>query len=232
MLVRPWEIVYLLRHARFTMTDLLNISTYVGRFLRGALILAPLYALYQVSNHMPILTPHTLPVIFIDRWTPFLPWTGWVYVIIGYTVLLLVLVRDPCTYSRALRACAISFTINSCFWFLYPTVMERPPLPDASFANFAYRMTVMVDTPANCFPSGHLTFPLIACWAFVQDRPSLKWVVWPLFGICSISVLTTKQHYFVDIPAGVAVSLFSLFLVYRTILGSRPDTTRQVAFQK
>lgn len=214
------------------MTDLLNTSTYSGRFFRGALILVPLYALYQVSNHMPILTPRALPTIFIDQWTPFLPWTGWVYVIIGYTVFLLVLVRDPCTYCRALRACAIGFIINNCFWFLYPTVIERPPLPDASFANFAYRMIVLFDTPANCFPSGHLTFPLIACWALARDRPALKWVVWPLFSICSLSVLTTKQHYFVDIPAGVAISLFSLFLACRTTLSSRLDTTRQVAFQK
>ncbi|HEV7683497.1 MAG TPA: phosphatase PAP2 family protein [Pyrinomonadaceae bacterium] len=181
---------------------------------------------------MPIRTARTLPTIFIDHWMPFLPWTGWFYVLVGYTVFLLALVRDSRIYNQALRACAICFTINSCFWFFYPTVMQRPPMPDASFANFAYRLMATLDTPMNCFPSGHLAFPLIACWAFASDRPALRWIVWTFFSICSISVLTTKQHYFVDIPAGVAISMFSIFLAYRMTLNRQSDTAAKAVLQK
>jgi hypothetical protein len=146
---------------------------------------------------------------------PFLPWTAWAYVVMANGVLLLILVRDSNIYCRAVLACAISFIINSCFWFLYPTIIERPSVPPASFANFAYHMTILMDTPANCLPSGHFTVPMIACWALVRDRPAIRWIAWPLFIACSITVLTTKQHYFVDVPAGIVVGLFSLYLARR-----------------
>jgi hypothetical protein len=195
-----------------------NVSTYPRRFAYAASVLIPLYTLYQVANHRPIFHPRMLPTIFIDRWMPFWPETCWIYIGMVFSVFLLLLVRNPHTYFHAVWACGAGFIINLFFWFLLPTTIDRPTLPPASQANLAYRLVVLTDSATNCFPSGHITIPLIVSWAFVRDRrPATRRIVWPLFALGSISVLTTKQHYFVDIPGGLAVGLLALWIVDRAM---------------
>ena len=36
-----------------------------------------------------------------------------------------------------------------------------------------YRWLIGIDTPANCFPSGHITAPAIGCWYLGRQR--LRW---------------------------------------------------------
>jgi membrane-associated phospholipid phosphatase len=182
------------------------------RFACGAGVVIPLYAIYQLANRVHVFEPRFLPQTSIDQAVPFLPWTAVPYIMMTSLVFLWIFVRDPRHFWRSLLACVIGFGINILIWSFYPTVIARPPLPAPSLASLAYRTMVLTDTPANCLPSGHITMPLLACYAFVRERPRAGWVIWPIFLLFSVTLLTTKQHYLIDVPAGALTATIGLVL--------------------
>ena len=59
--------------------------------------------------------------------------------------------------------------------------------------------------------------PALAVWAFLADRPRQRVWVWTLFCLFTLSLLTTKQHYAIDVGGGaltaaVGLKVASLFL--------------------
>lgn len=198
----------------------IRINTYSGRFVVGAAVMAPLYALYQVTNHLHLREPIYLTPGFIDRAMPFWPWTAWPYVMVTIAVYLMLWVYDATTFRKALAAIAISFGINIVIWALVPTVIVRPEPPPLSFATLAYRLMILEDSPANCFPSGHVSMPALAVWAFLAGRPRHRVWMWTVFFVCTISLLTTKQHYLIDIVGGAVTAAVGLAIAGRLVRGA------------
>jgi protein-tyrosine phosphatase len=98
-------------------------------------------------------------------------------------------------------------------FLLFPLhfTFERPPTDGVFGAMFDALMGF--DQPYNQAPSLHIAL-LVIIWArFALDLPQAwYWVVhgWSL--LIGISVLTTFQHHFVDIPTGALVGLLCLWL--------------------
>ena len=143
----------------------------------------------------------------MPAWVPFVPVLTVPYAlqVVG-SFLLVFAVRD-----RELRmACWKSYfavmTIITIFWWLYPTVMHRPPTP-TEWWNWPFRVMVAVDLPVNILPAGHIPMPVLICWAFVHDRPRwLRWLV-PAELLGAIAIVVTWQHRPVDVAIGVALTV-------------------------
>jgi membrane-associated phospholipid phosphatase len=188
----------------------IRIDTFSGRFLVAAGVMVPLYALYQVTNHIHLREPIYLTAGLIDRAMPFWPWTAYPYLFVTSAVYLMLWVRDPRHFRQGLTAIAIAFSINVVIWALVPTVIIRPEPPPFSLATLAYRIMILEDSPANCFPSGHVSMPALAVWAFLADRPRHRVWMWIAFCLCTVSLLTTKQHYAIDIAGGALTAVVGL----------------------
>lgn len=69
------------------------------------------------------------------------------------------------------------------------------------------------DKPFNQAPSLHIV-PLMILWDFYRRHvpSSYRWIIdlWSL--LIGVSVLTTWQHHFIDIPTGIWVGAFCLWL--------------------
>jgi membrane-associated phospholipid phosphatase len=135
------------------------------------------------------------------------PWTSFLY--IGYQLTNRYQLFP--VYTLPASALTVAVLINYSIFLVFPTVLERPPLPTGdSLADELYRWLIGIDTPANCFPSGHITAPAIGCWFLARQR--LRW--WPAitvaYAVLAISVLTTKQHYAIDIAGGAATAAIGI----------------------
>ncbi len=167
----------------------------------------------------------------VDQAMPFIGWTVWIYAS-EYVMLPLafLLIRDG-NNAKSL-ACALSsaIIISSLVFFWFPTVMIRPKLLGADIHEQAMKLLHWVDPPTNCFPSLHVSMMILL--AIYLSKESKNWglLSWILALLVSVSTLTTKQHYFVDVLGGILVAWASVQLTSRLMryLHAKRGTTVQV----
>jgi membrane-associated phospholipid phosphatase len=161
-------------------------------------------AFYYLLNSYPLFEPRDLPLTFIDQAIPFLLWTTWPYILLllGNFVLPF-LIHNRKHFIEMMMAFAIAVSINIIFWAFWPTTFPRPESPGGDgWTEQLYLLLISVDSPLNCFPSGHITVPTIQVWALTRGHGKTRWWLWPLLVLLGFSILSTKQHYFWDMLGG------------------------------
>src|SRR5262245_54024379 len=89
-----------------------------------------------------------------------------------------------------------------------PAVMHRPPLDHLQGPSIsALRMVYAMDPPANLFPSFHAALATVVLLVPLRSRRLRVAVALWMIGIC-VSCALTKQHYVLDVVAGVLVGVF------------------------
>jgi membrane-associated phospholipid phosphatase len=181
------------------------------------LLLGPLFFLsYGLANHAAAARAN-VPSFFYawESHIPFLPWTILPYwsidLLYGFSFLCCRTPRE--TDRHALRLLSAQLIAVACFLaFPLRFAFVRPPsegLFGALFASLA-----AFDLPYNQAPSLHIAL-LVLIWVQFARLPS-GWLVklfihgWAL--LIGLSVLTTWQHHFIDIPTGAMLGLFCLWL--------------------
>lgn len=162
-------------------------------------------AVYVALNRFHLTPPRLLPLTFVDRALPFWPWTSGPYLVLLFSdiALPLLLIERP-LFRRVVTAMLLSMAINVVVWALMPTVYPRPSAPAATVPGAGlYNALMGLDTPANCFPSAHISLPTVTCWGLARQFPRAAKAVWLCFAVLSVSILTTKQHYAVDLLGGL-----------------------------
>ena len=171
--------------------------------------------LYLWLNHRPPRPSSELPLLWLDRATPFLPWTVWPYlVLLASEVVFPLLLRERESFRRLVRAWALAMAVAFATYAFFPTHYPRPPAPDdPSVTSFACRALFAFDQPECCLPSGHVLVPLLGAWSLARER---GWL-WPTSFVVLLlpSVLTTKQHYLLDV-LGALVLATAAWLASRT----------------
>jgi membrane-associated phospholipid phosphatase len=89
---------------------------------------------------------------------------------------------------------------------VWPTTYPREIFPLTENMNsvvyYGFSVLRYVDTPASCFPSLHVGAVFLASFIFLNEsrKKFIIFLAWA--ALISISTLTTKQHYAVDVIAG------------------------------
>lgn len=183
---------------------------------RNLLIVLPwtsfLYIGYQLTNRYQWTQQHRLPLLPFEADIPFLPWTVIPYFLLIGGMYLPVLIESRPRLMEAMTALTITVLINYTIFILYPTAYDRPPVPSGdSPGEVLYRWLISIDTPANCFPSGHISVPALGCWYLTHQRSKRRGVVIALvYAVLAVSVLTTKQHYALDILGGLVTATIGI----------------------
>lgn len=187
------------------------------RSLAWLLFLGPFFFLsYGYSNQLA--AERGLAASLYYPWEthiPFLPWTIVPYwsidLLYGFSFLCCRTAGEVDRHGRRLLtaqivavACFLAFPLRFAF--------ERPP-SDGVFGALFDALTSF-DQPYNQAPSLHIAL-LVLIWiqfARLQTGPLMRAVVhgWAL--LIGVSVLTTWQHHFIDLPTGAALGLFCLWL--------------------
>jgi membrane-associated phospholipid phosphatase len=178
---------------------------------------------YFTLQRVELFPRRTVPVLALDRAIPFEPAWLWAYLSLGLLVPLAPLLATR-TDELARYARGLALLCLACFaaFLLVPVEGPRPAVPPD---HGAYQMLVAVDRPANSFPSLHAglaVYSLVFALRVLRDgvatgtRRALAaagclWVALILY-----STLATRQHWAVDLPAGMALAFAAHALTWRS----------------
>lgn len=177
---------------------------------------------YTIPNHFHLFTPQQLPLTPWDRAVPLMPWTIFVY-----TSEYVLFVSAYFAFSHELNRNRYVWSyfgvllVGAFFFVFYPTTYPRNdyPLPtDIGFFTYAvFNWLRTVDNPSNCFPSMHVTCCYLTAFAFLPKEESRAkfwlYLVWST--AVAVSTLPTKQHYIVDVVAGLVLSLAGYWVFFK-----------------
>jgi membrane-associated phospholipid phosphatase len=175
---------------------------------------------------------HT-PELPLDRMLPVRPLWGLVYgtVYLFLIVLPVLAVREEEHVRRTVRAYLFVWIVAYAFFLAYPTAAPRPPeVIGQGFAAWGLRFLYEADPPYNCFPSLHVAHSFVSaltCW-----RLHRKLGVAATLGasLVAVSTLFAKQHYVLDVVAGVLLAALAYAVFLRSYPRERvPELDRRLA---
>jgi membrane-associated phospholipid phosphatase len=176
--------------------------------------------LYQFTNRVHFIKPRLLKLDVIDRAVPLVPKTVWLY-FSEYIIFLACYfgLSDWINMTRYFYA-YVFLLLVSCFIFtVYPVTFPRDDykldnFPDSLSKRALQYLRDNMDTPANCLPSLHVSSCFISAFAFWYESKTLFWIFMVWSALVSVSTLTTKQHYFIDIWTAFLLTLASFYIFF------------------
>lgn len=152
---------------------------------------------------------YDLSILGIDDKIPFINW--FIIVYIGcypwwYLGILAPLRYNRPKFYRYIVVSLISYLIAGFFFIFLPTEIERPVIENTNILNWLVNFIYNSDTPTNLFPSMHC---FISWNVYVSVRRDKKVPVAIRLGYLIMAILVCmstvfiKQHFFVDIFAGI-----------------------------
>lgn len=194
-----------------------------GAFRRGVLwllFLGPFFFLtYGLANQYAAKADAAFGVGSLvfgwEQGIPLWPWTIIPYwsidLLYGFAFLCC---RDKAASNRlAFRLLSAQAICVTCF-FLWPLkfTFERPAIEGLSGALF--NALTSFDLPYNQAPSLHMALLVIIWWQFSSfaSGRAVRGFIHGWAFLIGLSVLTTWQHHFIDVPTGLAVGFFCLWL--------------------
>lgn len=174
------------------------------------------YLTYGLSNWYASSLAHVPSVAFDwEARVPFVAWTIIPYwtenLFYAGSLFLARTRREVHTLGRRLLtaqlvavACFVLFPLK--FSFSHPAVTD-------GLAGHLFTALSGFDKPFNEAPSLHVALAVILCQHYLRHAP--RWLRLPLLGwfvLIALSILTTYQHHFVDLPTGALLGAFCLWL--------------------
>lgn len=198
------------------------LESFLVVLLVAALVVAGEFAVFAIQGWMgaqgiPFHSPHTR----LDDYIPFVPvmiWPYWFY--FAFMAMGAWLPRNRYDLARLAVGFLLMNFLSYAFFLAYPTVMERPSLEGCmSISCGMVGVMYDMDPGYGLLPSLHTANSVfIALCAFVfQSR--LRWIAAGIALSILASTVMVKQHYIVDVPAGILVgstgAFFSVYLLDR-----------------
>ncbi|MCJ8160759.1 phosphatase PAP2/dual specificity phosphatase family protein [Acinetobacter zhairhuonensis] len=182
----------------------------------GLLFLAPFFFLtYGFANQYAAGLSDVPSIVF--SWEKHIPLWAWTIVPywsidLFYGLSLLLCWNKFELKQHVLRLFSAQLISISCF-LLFPLkfTFERPELH--GFFGLWFDILMGFDKPFNQAPSLHIVL-LMILWDFYRRHvaSAYRWIVHLWSFLIGLSVLTTWQHHFIDIPTGIWVGAFCLWL--------------------
>lgn len=152
----------------------------------------------------------------IDEWIPFVPQFAVPYlsyfIYIASVALLLLVHKDRVAIERLALSVIGIFAVSYLLYAFMQTGMHRPDISGARGWSIGLVSTIYgSDNPYNAFPSSHASVTTACCaalWHYKRFR--LLFFVWAALIIASTVLI--KQHYLLDLLAGVALGLVSTLI--------------------
>jgi membrane-associated phospholipid phosphatase len=171
-------------------------------------------ALYTLTGNLHLRTPVVLSPLRIDQNVPFLDWTIWIYhsqfFLLAFNIALL---KDEEKLSRVFYALNLASLLSFLIFFIYPTTIPRIPQNGAGLTMKAFAVLYSLDSPTNCFPSLHISLAWLSAIGVAQEHKKLGVFVGLWTVLISISTMSTKQHYVIDVLGGLLVAIVCLILL-------------------
>jgi membrane-associated phospholipid phosphatase len=153
-----------------------------------------------------------------ERGIPYLPWTIVPYwsIDLFYAVSVFVCATRRELDTHARRLFATQIVAVACF-VLFPLRQTFTRPETGGFYGWMLDALLAFDKPFNQAPALHIAL-LVVLWVLYAQHlrgPAQGWLRWVLhawFALIGLSVLTTYQHHFIDVPTGLLLGWFCVWL--------------------
>lgn len=151
-----------------------------------------------------------------DNKIPLQPIWIWMYTVFYYPVVVLVVAfgsPDHRHFTYVVFSYIIMLSVMVLFFLIYP--VTTPPSwrqfdKTKSLSHRFLAFTQTIDGPNNCFPSGHAAISVITAYHMIQFVGIPLAAAYSLLVI--LSCLFCKQHYIIDVIAGVVLGFFVVWI--------------------
>ena len=192
------------------MTPRLKISLF-----KLALVGALFYTSYGLSNRYAASLAYVPEIAFAwERNIPFWAWT-----IVPYWSLNLMyaaaffLCRDAREQNRYVaRLVSAQIVATTCF-MLFPLHFGWPKPPTDGLWGVMFDSLVAFDLPYNQSPSLHIALSIIVGAFYWTRFPKIRLPILLWQSLIALSVLTTYQHHFIDVPTGALLGWLVLWAI-------------------
>ncbi|OBY73157.1 phosphatase PAP2/dual specificity phosphatase family protein [Acinetobacter gyllenbergii] len=183
--------------------------------------LAPFFFLtYGFANQYASSLAHVPSIVF--AWEHHIPLWAWTIVPywsidLFYGLSLLLCWNKFELKQHSLRLFFAQLISISCF-IIYPLKFSFQRAELDGFFGLWFDVLMGFDKPFNQAPSLHIVL-LVILWDFYRRhiKPSYRWLVHVWSFLIGLSVLTTWQHHFIDIPLGLLAGALCLWLFPLTV---------------
>lgn len=157
------------------------------------------------------------PVLPGEETIPFLPQTFFIY-ILCYVVppIMFLILPNWKSLTSTFWAFLTGLWIHKLIWLLFPVKYDlRPRIPQMvadPLLSLANRFFALDSPPVNCFPSLHVSYIFLTYFAVAAYRPRYAPLFFILAVAISLSTLTFKQHYVMDVVTGIVLALLLKYL--------------------
>ena len=183
--------------------------------LKLALVGILFYASYSLSNYYAASLAYVPEVAFAwERNIPFWEWT-----ILPYWSLNLMyaaaffLCRNAREQNRYVaRLVSAQIVATTCF-MLFPLYFGWPKPPTDGLWGVMFDSLVAFDLPYNQSPSLHIALSIIVGAFYWTRFPKIRLPILLWQSLIALSVLTTYQHHFIDVPTGALLGWLVLWVI-------------------
>jgi membrane-associated phospholipid phosphatase len=174
-----------------------------------------------------------VPALPWDRALPLEPTWALVY---GSLYLFLIflpvfVVRQPDHIRATVWAYLMVWSAAYICFLVYPTVAPRPAeVAGNGFLDWGLRFLYAADTPYNCFPSIHVAHSFVSALTCYRVHRRVGVAATVCAALVALSTLFAKQHYIVDVLAGITLAGVAYVLFLRDQPhGQIPELDRRLA---
>lgn len=178
--------------------------------------LVPLY-IFIPAVLFPGRTLHT-PGVWVDEVIPLFPTWAFVYgaLYLFLIVLPVLILRDEEHIRRTVLAYLLVWVSAYICFIAYPTVLPRPQvLARDALGAWGLGLLYSADPPYNCFPSLHVAHSFVSAFACYRLHRPLGVACGVAASLVGLSTLLTKQHYVLDVAAGILLALIAYVALLR-----------------
>ena len=189
---------------------------FLSQLVALVVVAAIFYASYGATNALSAARANVPEIYFAwERAVPF-----WAWSIVPYWSLNLLyalgffLCRDAEELARYVTQLLAAQMIATLFFIAFPLQMswEKPAV--SGLSGFLFSSLAAFDLPFNQAPSLHIILCVVVGSFYLRKARAvwLKAALAAWFALIGLSVLTTYQHHFIDIPTGLAAGCLVLLI--------------------
>lgn len=183
--------------------------------LKLALIGALFYTSYGLSNHYAASLAYVPEITFAwERNIPFWAWT-----IVPYWSLNLMyaaaffLCKNACEQNCYVARLVLAQIVATICFMLFPLHFGWPKPPTDGLWGWLFDSLVAFDLPYNQAPSLHIALSIIVGAFYWTRFPKIRLPILLWQSLIALSVLTTYQHHFIDVPTGALLGWLVLWAI-------------------
>ncbi len=192
--------------------------------------LVPFYVF--IPGAIPGQTLH-VPELAWDRVVPLQPAWALVYgsLYLFLIILPVLVVRQDEHIRRTVSAYLMIWIAAYVGFLVYPTVAPRPSrVVGEGFGAWGLRFLYAADPPYNCFPSLHVAHSFVSALTCYRVHRELGVAAAFCASLVGVSTLYSKQHYILDVVAGLFLASVAYVVFLRTSPRNRvPEMDRRLA---